>query len=380
MRFGWLLAALIATTTAVALWADETAEIGSVAFILDCSRSMSEPAVERNAVRQVSSDETSRMEAARGLLEKMLQELATDGTHRVGVWLYGHRLVWEPDAKHPELLTQDAYLEASVGFAALNGLLPGDDVEQAQAFKRFTQQENRQLVVRLANLKAWGEKPLYLALTRALDALADQPATQPKTIIVLTDGGNEQWLARYKTDYDRISASLRNNLVPIHFVHFAPADGEEGQGERELRELAAQSGGSLIRTDAASELTVAGVIANSRKAASASVLTASDADDEEETDSQTEPRVARPAPRTITGSVVYYGKPVTSATIVLEGSDIPPVKADRQGRFLIRNVPAGGQYHLVVKAVARNHAREKAIDLKLDAEAEQQPFLSIDLK
>jgi hypothetical protein len=378
MRFRWLLAALIATTAAAR--ADETPAIGSVAFILDCSRSMSEPAVVRNGVRQVSSDETSRMEAACSLLEKMLQELATDGTHQVGLWLYGHRLVWEPDAKHPELLTQDAYLEASVGYAALNGLLPGDDVEQAQPFKRFTQQENRQLAVRLATVKAWGEKPLYLALTRALDALADQPATQPKTVIVLTDGGNEQWLARYKTDYDRISASLRNNLVPIHFVHFGPADDDQDEGQRELRELAAQGGGSLIHTDAASELTVAGVIADSRKAASASVLTASDGADEEETDDTTEPRVARPAPRTISGSVVYYGKPVTSATITLEGTEIPPVKADRQGRFLIRNVPAGRQYRLVVKAVARNHAREKALDLKLDAQAEQQPFLSIDLK
>ncbi|HEX3727012.1 MAG TPA: carboxypeptidase-like regulatory domain-containing protein, partial [Pirellulales bacterium] len=79
-------------------------------------------------------------------------------------------------------------------------------------------------------------------------------------------------------------------------------------------------------------------------------------------------------------SVVYYGKPVTSATITLEGTSIAPVKTDRQGRFLIRNVPVGAQYHVVVEAVARNYHREKSLDVAVEADGAEQPFLTIDVK
>jgi hypothetical protein len=366
------LLAVLATGSIAPARADDA--IGSVAFILDCSRSMTEPACEDPiAVKQVSTTETStRMQAADALLRSMLRELAAEPDSQVAVWLYGHRIVWEADVKHPDLLPQDAYLEATVGFGALNGLLPGDDVELVQPFKRFTLQENQQLKVRLDVVKPWGEKPLYLALTRALDALVDQPANAPKTIVVLTDGGNEQWLARHKTNHARVAAALREQLVPIHFIHFGPLPEDNDPAEQELIDLAEQGGGSLKHATATSEITVAQVITSSRQ------IAAAEEPAEDGLEAKTVP--ARPVERTISGSVVYYGKPVSSATITLEGSDIPPVKADRQGRFLIRQVPAGRKYRVLVQAVARNHAREKSLDLNVDADSQQQPFLTIDVK
>ena len=371
-----VLAAVLASSLTAPAWA-EPFQPGSIAFILDCSHDMSEEAeAAPEIVRQVSNTEApTRLEAADDLLREMLRELAGQPNCRVGVWLYGHRLVWEQDVKHPDLLSQDAYLEATVGFGALNGLLPGDDVEQVQAFKPFTLQDAQQLNVRLDTLKPWGEKPLYLALTRAMDALVDQPAAEPKTIIVLTSGRNEQWLARYKTSRERVAGALRNNLVPIHFLHFGPPPEQDDPAESELSELAAQGGGSLTHVTTATEISVADILSNSRKVA-AETVTTGDEDGDEPADAPP----AKPVDRTISGSVVYYGKPVTTATITLEGTDIAPVKTDRQGRFLIRKVPSGRKYHIVVKAVARNHARDAALDLNVTADSDEQPFLTIDVK
>ena len=371
--------AILASSVAAVAWA-ESFQAGSIAFILDCSHDMAEEAEAKpETVRQVSNTEApTRLEAADGLLREMFRELAGQPNCRVAVWLYGHRLVWEQDVKHPDLLSQDDYLEATVGFGALNGLLPGDDVEQVQPFKPFTLQESQQLNVRLDTLKPWGEKPLYLALTRAMDALVDQPAAEPKTIIVLTSGRNEQWLARYKTSRERVAGALRSNLVPIHFLHFGPPPDEDDPAESELRELAAQGGGSLVHITTATEMTVAQILSNSRKVAAETVTTGNE--EEEEGTEPADAPPARPVDRTISGSVVYYGKPVSSATITLEGTDIPAAKTDRQGRFLIRKVPSGRKYHIVVKAVARNHAREAALDLHIASDADEQPFLTIDVK
>lgn len=373
-----LLAVLASSMTCYAR--AESLQAGSIAFILDCSNDMGEEAEAKpETVRQVSNTEApTRLEAAVGLLREMFRELAGQPNCRVAVWLYGHRLVWERDVKHPDLLSQDDYLEATVGFGALNGLLPGDDVEQVQSFKPFTLQEAQQLNVRFDTLKPWGEKPLYLALTCAMEALVDQPVDQPKTIIVFTSGRNEQWLARYKTSRERVAGALRNNLIPIHFLHFGPTPEEDDPAESELRELAAQGGGSLTHVHTGAELTVAEILSSSRKV-EAETVTTGDEEDDDGTEAADAPP-ARPVNRTISGSVVYYGKPVSSATVTLEGTHIPPTKTDRQGRFLIRDVPSGRKYRIVVKAVARNHAREADLDLHVAPEGEEQPFLKIDVK
>lgn len=356
----------------------EESKIGSIAFILDCSRSMGQAsAASEPADEEASSDEEStRLAAADRLLRGMLQELATEGNTQVAIWLYGHRLVWEQGTKHPDLLSQDDYLEATVGYEVLNGLLPGDDVELVQPFRRFRPAEMQQLAVRLDALKPWGEKPLFLTLTRALDAMADQPAALPKSVVVFTDGGNEQWLARHKTPADRVSQILKHNLVPIHFVYFGATDTD---APSELKSLADASGGSLSPAGAATQLTVAQVLSNRRKPAV--VNTVRTGDDETEGDSVA-PKVLTSSggPRNVSGTVVYNGKPVTRATIALEGTDIAPIKTDRQGRFLLRDVPAGKTYRARVSATAKNQLREKTVDVQVVEDQQEQPFLTIDVK
>jgi hypothetical protein len=356
----------------------EESKVGSVAFVLDCSRSMGRPAEAdgQDDADAGNEEPTTRLAAASGLLREMLQELAAEGNSQVSIWLYGHRLVWEQDTKHPDLLSQDTYLEATVGYEVLSGLLPGDDVELALPFRRFRPAEMQQLSVRLDALKPWGEKPLYLTLTRALDSIADQPAALPKNVIVLTDGGNEQWLARHKTPADRVKQVLKHNLVPIHFVYFGPAGAE---AQHELRSLADASGGSLAQAHATTQLTVAQVLSNSRKAPV--VNTVRTGDDEADGESVApKTLVSSSGPRNVSGTVVFNGKPVTAATIALEGADVSPVKADRQGRFLIRDVPAGKTYQIRVTATAKNQIREKTVEVQVAAEQAEQPFLTIDVK
>lgn len=377
LRLLLCLVAIVALQGTAGLRAEES-KAGSYAFVLDCSRSMGQPAAAERADDQEASDEepTTRLAAADRMLRGMLQDLAAEGNSQVSLWLYGHRLVWEQGTKHPDLLSQDSYLEATVGYEVLSGLLPGDDVELAQPFRRFRPAEMQQLSVRLDALKPWGEKPLYLTLSRALDAIADQPATLPKSVIVLTDGGNEQWLARHKTPADRVSQILKHNLVPIHFVYFG-AGGADAQ--RELITLADASGGSVSQADAATQLTVAQVLSNRRKPPV--VNTVRTGDDETDGDS-VEPKVLTSSggPRNVSGTVVFNGKPVTRATITLEGVEVAPAKTDRQGRFLLRDVPAGKTYKARVTATAKNQQREKTLDVQIADEQQEQPFLTIDMK
>jgi len=375
---------LVMTLSLRSLPAADGIKAGSVLFILDCSRSMAEPAtldaVAAQAVEAgADTEEATRLDVAKLALHKMLRELATDSKCQVGLWLYGHRLAWEPEVKEPELLSQDRYLEATVGYAAIGEMLPGDDVEQAQPLKRFNPQEFERIQARLEVIKPWGEKPLYLTLTRALEALADAPASGPKSIIVLTDGGNEQWLARYKTSRERVAKSLDQNIVPIHFVHFGPRPERTDRVEEELIALAEQGGGSLMHASTTTLVSVKELLSTGRKAPTTVVAKTSDVEGVEARIAEAKATLARPTERNISGSVLYYGKPVTSATITLEGTTIAPVKADRQGQFLIRKVPTGRQYRVLVKGIAKNSFREKAVALDLESEGEEQPFLAIDL-
>lgn len=354
----------------------------AIAFVLDCSRSMGEalpPAGDEiKPISEADDAPTSRFDAADAALRAMLEQLASQGDSQVALWLYGHRLVWEQDTKHPDLLSQDAYLEATVGFDVLNGLLPGDDVEQAQPFRRFRPVDLQQLAVRLDALKPWGEKPLNLSLVRAIEAIADQPVALPRSIVVLTDGGNEQWLAKHKTSADRVAQVLKQNLVPIHVVYFGPAG---SPAENELRSLARTSGGGLTSAAATNDLTLAAILSNRRKAVPVQTVKTGDTEADAAGDEATAPAEPLPAaPRDLTGVVLYYGKPVTRATITLEGSERPTVKADRQGRFLIRDVVAGRTYKAVVHASAKGQLHDKTVEVIVAPSDEEQPPITIDVK
>jgi len=203
----------------------------------------------------------------------------------------------------------------------------------------------------------------------------------------LTDGGNQQKLARHKPTHQSMLDALSHNIVPIHFLHVGESADASDPVETELRELAEQGGGTLVHIRPTDALSVKEVLSSSRKLAAApAVPTVQTGDTGEDVEAKIAAAKAilatpaKPADRTVSGSVVYFGRPVSTATITIEGTNIPPVKTDRQGRFLIRNVPAGRQYKVRVKAVALNTIRDKLTDMDVAADSEEQSFLTIDLK
>jgi Mg-chelatase subunit ChlD len=341
----------------------------AVVFVLDCSKSMGAPAVS-GPIKEVSTGEApARMELAKQMLVRLLEDAAADNC-QVSLWLYGHRVKWQENVREPELVEQNDYLQASVGFNSLNGLLPGDDYEQIFPIKPLGVPDVQELDPRLAAVQAWGERPMYATLTRVLDDVSNLPAGTQKSIVLLTDGGNRQWLAKHKPAHQDVMMALNHQLVPIHILHFGTPDTDEAR----LKDMAEHGGGSLTHVDAESKVTLAELLANQPAAVAAEKPQAQiDPAKAEAVAAATALLQNKTAEYSVSGTVLFYGKPVTSATVVVPGTDVAPVKTDRQGSFLLRKVPSG-KHQIQVNAIAKNAYRDKTIDLTIEASRAPQPL------
>jgi hypothetical protein len=372
-----LTAVLLVST---ALGADPASGGGAVAIILDCSSSMGEPVVlGPDKIRQTADEGSkTRMDCAQQILREMVRELSESDKYSVGIWLYGHRLAWEDDSNSPQLLSQDQYLGATNGFLALNNLLPGDDVERIQSIKALEFQDLEAITWKLDAVRPWGEKPLYMAINQAMDALSNDPSTA-QSMIVLTDGGNYQRLAKHRTTQKRTLEKLGRHIVPIHFLHLGP-EGENAADELELREVAAQGGGSFAHVKDSDTIVLDDLLSSGRKVAKAPVAEAKTGENSDVAAKVAEAKaLLKPVERNVAGRIVCSGRPVLKATIKIEGSDIATVEADRQGRFLIRDVPSGRGYRLQIEAIALNRHRHKTVDVTVEKADLDQPLLMIDL-
>jgi hypothetical protein len=211
---------------------------------------------------------------------------------------------------------------------------------------------------------------MYATLTRVLDDLSNLPAGTQKNIVLLTDGGNRQWLAKHKPAHQDVMMALNRQLVPIHILHFGTPDTDEAR----LKDMAEHGGGSLTHVDMESKVTLAELLTNQPVAAEAEKpKVAADPAKAEAVAAATSLLQGKTAEYSLSGTVLYYGKPVTSATIVVLGTDVAPVKTDRQGAFLLRKVPSG-KHQIQINAVARNSYRDKTIDLSIEPTRAPQPL------
>jgi Mg-chelatase subunit ChlD len=369
MKFVWFLLAAV-TLSRVA--AADTSR--AIVFVLDCSKSMDAPAIS-GPVKEVSQGGApARMDVAKQTLVRLLEDAAADNC-QVSLWLYGHRVKWQDNIREPELVEQTDYLQASVGFNALNGLLPGDDIEQVFPFKALAVPDVQELDPRLAEVKAWGERPMYATMTRVLDDLSSLPPGTQKNIVLLTDGGNRQWLAKHKPAYQDVMMALNRHLVPIHVLHFGTPDTDEPR----LKEMAEHGGGSLCHVDRETKITLADILTNKAAQAVAADTPRPPLDPAkaEAVAAATSLLTGKTTEYSVSGTVVFYGRPVTSATISVLGTDVAPVKTDRQGSFLLRKVPSG-THQIQINAIAKNAYRDKTVDLTIDNSRAPQP-LTIDM-
>jgi len=349
----WLLVGSVAR-------ADENAA-STMTFVLDCSSHMSEPVQRRGDVRATASGaSTTRFDEARDALVTMLDQMVEEGNHEASVILFGHRLAWD-GSDEPQLMEQNAYLEQTLGFGALAGLMPGDDVELIRPLGPFGAAELAVISERLNVAHPWGESPLYFALVKALDGYSGRRNSANSGIVVLTDGRNRQWLARNRWTRDNLSKLIESSPVPIHIVSYGLSPEGSGSAETELAELVALSGGTFKSAESAQELAgqLKTVFVSSKRPAPA----ASDA--RESVNAASTATAAGGAPAAVTtvsaaaqrntmqGSVKMYKNPVRNAMITLQGADVPPAQTDREGRFTLRGV-APGQYKLEVDATYKN--------------------------
>ncbi|MBI3463759.1 MAG: VWA domain-containing protein, partial [Planctomycetes bacterium] len=306
-----------------------------VTFILDCSASMQYTLQPTDDVQPVSEGgSVSRMTAAKAGLKTALLDLAAGGNHHVGIWLFGHRLTWD-DQPDPQLLEQTAYLEQTMDFRVLSTLLPGDDVEAVRAMTRFKPLDLAQLEARFAVVKPWGEGPLYLALVRSLDLFESQPASALHSIVVITDGGNRQGpAAQYPTSKQQVLEAAERRKVPVNVVWLGDMTKDDA-GRTEVQEISQLTSGNFAPAYSAADVT------EKIRAAFSRQTPAPQQTNDPQTATISDRTAPSAAPVTVEGKISFYEKPVTMATVVLEGLGNGPVKADRSGRFTINDVPPG---------------------------------------
>lgn len=345
-----------------------------VVFILDCSQSMSDELPEMgsgDAVAASDQGNPTRLDAARDELLDTLQVLSEEGDHQVAVWLYGHRLAWS-EGEEPELLEQNNYLEASLGFNALKELLPGDDVELTLPLQQLYPQTLAKSLMRFDAVQPWGENPLYLALVRALENLPSKATAMNTKIVVITDRANHQYLTRFKTTHEDVARMLDQVSVPIHFISIVGSEEDPLEEMGELEKIAQSSGGHFLPAHSQEEL----------RQRMEAVLTQDDAELEEDPIAEALATVATPvdsdAPVTLSGVVIFNDKPVKKTKISLEGGQVVSVKTDASGRFTLTDVPPGS-YTIKAEGIVKNLYRRQVQQVAVRP-GKKQPRLLIVLE
>jgi len=338
------------------------AEPAAVAFVVSAGRTMGEP-----------FGDTTRFDAGRDGLVDVLEDLATMRTASVGIWLYGHRLAWQ-SGDAPMIDDNADYLAQSRGFAAISGLLPGDDIEQVRAVSEFDGAGLAMLRPLLDVVKPFGEAPLPAAV-RGAEAAVGAGMSLRKGIILITDGAVSARMARRSASFEDALSACDRHGVPVHVVLIG--DGASPVERHALEELARLSEGSLQSCESplavrrAIPVALLRVLGNdrentpsapvvdgrSRMRGGVTAVKLSDAPPQPEA-AGSAPRLPVPNTTTrITGVVLHGTKPVPRAKVVIEGAEPERVTTDRDGRFVFEKVPEG-LHELVVEGIARNKIRE----------------------
>jgi hypothetical protein len=150
-------------------------EKSSLAFIFDCSGSMSKPAVAADPTSR------SRLDEARATFKAILDDLAETEAYKVSLRVYGHRVRWTDSGKNKD--PKDSPIH------------PDRDVELLLPIQVFNPKVRDQIVARLDALTPRGQTPLYYSMVEAFKS--DFRESQLDTdgvnrVIVVTDGVNDE--------------------------------------------------------------------------------------------------------------------------------------------------------------------------------------------
>ncbi len=355
----------------------------ALAIILDCSKSMETPVPMGDGVTPdagETNEQLTRLDASKQILQMALRDLAHHGNYSVGLWLLGHRVAWE-DSELPGLLEQTDYLAQTNGFSVLQNLVPGDDVEMVRHVRPLKPEHLMLVASGLNTIKPWGESPVYLALARAIDEFGMASKQDRRGIILITDGGNEQWKATQTRTLQNILSVHYRRHVPVHIIGIDLNKEDHAQAINDYEELARRTGGSFRQVSTATKLdeTFCDVVQKiSDPSAQATEEVATGAGNVAVTPVASDrPRAA--AKSQIQGVVLFQGRPVPNATVRTTGTISVTVKTDKQGAYTIANVPVG-EYELFIEGIAKNKIREATARVMVDAPPTRGPYIETEIE
>lgn len=219
----------LATSSTVTV--SDGSEGASIAIILDGSASMGD-----------ALESKTKLALAKAGLNQLLTQIAARGDTRVSLRVFGHRVGWSTTAPLQRLQRP--------GVGGLGeDVLPSRDVEALLPLKSFGVQEMRQLQSRVAEVKPWGQSPLYLAVTQALEEFGSSDNSK-RHLIVITDGENYQFAppsdANFQpTTADDVLRLSRATDVPIHILGLGVDEAREPAAVQEFEQLGRDSGGGF---------------------------------------------------------------------------------------------------------------------------------------
>lgn len=201
----------------------DASESSTIVFVLDCSRSMQE---KLGAVREAGNaeDGRSRMDAAKEILQMMLEDLAKyKGKFNVGLFAYGSRTGFDPSDKTGKTKqTWDYELgELRDWDPSRKGTdpKPEDDARWIWKITRFDERTCAEKLKKLQELEPVGATPLYYSITEVLDDLENDPPAGKSHVVVITDGVDWRFglddSAGYTQDLDTASKVLRDSKETV---------------------------------------------------------------------------------------------------------------------------------------------------------------------
>ncbi|MGC1275211.1 MAG: vWA domain-containing protein [Planctomycetaceae bacterium] len=226
----------------------------SVVFVLDCSASMA-----AGASSEGFGEASTRLDLARESLSRMLAELATRPDTRVGVVFYGHRVGWRKVEADDGQSRFQRSVQRDYARAIPDSVMPYNDIEVVEPLGRFDGAVAGEVETMLESLHPWGETPLYLAMDEALRQFSEADATAERSVIVITDGLNEQSNpspAARKTPAD-VLATWQQRKSAIEIIGFGLSAGDAGRAADEFGRLAEATGGSYESATRATDLIAA---------------------------------------------------------------------------------------------------------------------------
>lgn len=222
-------------------------DVVSVVLILDCSASMGDPFA-------TDAKGPSKLSVAKSALQSLLMELGLRPSINVEVRFFGHRVGWSKDSSPQKVI------RPGVGELP-KGLTPSRDVETVFQLAPLPLTDAQTLIASMTKVQPWGQSPLYLSLVESINTLGTQSIASDSHVIVITDGGNYQFIPNDESTQPTSEVDVRSAFeqhgIPVSILGLEMSTGADASTVDELTGLCRDSGGQFISLNQSPDLIAA---------------------------------------------------------------------------------------------------------------------------